>query len=204
MPTLLLIHGGLWHETDAEHFWTRPGITDGLRARGFNVLTPDRLPQPPSWPAEATHLEPFLADHPVTVIAGSNGCSAATRLALTAPARVERLLLAWPATANDPAVDTRTRQAFTDLGVPPDVITALLTGETLRGLTDAELATLPMPIAVLPSVPDNPIHQRRTVDALHTLLPHAVEMPGCPEPAQPGFPPHRDTFLSAVARWCGQ
>lgn len=200
MPTLLLIHGGLWHETDAEHFWTRPGITEGLRTRGFEVLAPDRLPQPPSWPAEATHLEHFLPDHPVTVIAGSNGCSAGVRLALTAPERIEHLLLAWPATADDPEVDTYTRQAFTDLGVPPDVITALLTGETLRGTTDAELASLPVPIAVLPSAPDNPTHQRHTADRLLTL-PHAVELPGCPEPPQPGFPPYLDQFLESVTAW---
>jgi pimeloyl-ACP methyl ester carboxylesterase len=201
--TLFLIHGGLWQDMDADLFWTRPGITPGLHARGYPVLTPDRLPQPPNWPAEADHLLPLLPDHPATVIAASNGCSAAVRLALTAPDRIDRLLLAWPATAGDPSVDTRTRQALTDLGVPPAVIEALLTGETLRGVTDAELATLPMPIAILPSVPDNPTHQRHTAEKLLTLLPHAAELPGSPEPPQPTFPPYLAQFLETVTDWLG-
>lgn len=203
MPTLFLIHGGLWHETDAEHFWTHPGITEGLRARGFDVIAPDRLPQPPSWPAEATHLEHFLPDHPATVIAGSNGCSAGVRLTLTAPERIERLLLAWPATAGDPAVDIRTRKDLTFLGAPSRAITPLLSGETLRGVTDEELASLALPVALLPSVPDNSTHQRHTIDALRKLLPHAAELPGCPEPPQPTFPPYLNQVLETVTAWQG-
>ncbi len=53
--------------------------------------------------------------------------------------RVARLLLAWPATAGDPAVD-----------------------------------------------------------ALRGLLPHADELPGCPEPPRPDFPAHLDRFLTTV------
>ena len=66
-------------------------------------------------------------------------------------------------------------------------------------ITDDELASVTQPVGLLPSVPDNPFHQRRTVDALHRLLPHAVEMPGCPEPPRPDFPPHAESFIDAVA-----
>ena len=59
MATLLLIHGGLWEDTDAEWFWRRPGIIVGLR------LLPDvtELPGCPEAPRPefAPHLESFLA-----------------------------------------------------------------------------------------------------------------------------------------------
>jgi hypothetical protein len=90
------------------------------------------------------------------------------------------------------------------LGAPPTVIDALLAGGTLRGLTDAELATLTMPVGVLPSSPSNPPHQRQTVDALLRLLPQAEELPGCPEPPRPEFPPHLSTFLRAVTAFAAR
>jgi pimeloyl-ACP methyl ester carboxylesterase len=184
---------------DAHRFWTAPGITSGLEEAGFAVLAPNRLHHPPSWDAEVGHLAPVLPDHPVSVIAGSNGCSAAVRLALAFPNRIERLLLAWPATAGDPAVDTLTHTALTTLGAPAEQIRSLLHGHTLRGVTDNELATLSMPTSVLPSVPENPFHQRQTVDALLGLLPHTQELPGCPESPRPDFGPHLPAFLTSVA-----
>jgi hypothetical protein len=63
----------------------------------------------------------------------------------------------------------------------------MLAGETLRGITDAELAELRMPVAILPA--DNPFHQRRTSDALLRTLDGSVELPGCPEPPRPNFHP---------------
>jgi hypothetical protein len=101
----------------------------------------------PDWAAEA---------------AGSNGCSVAARLALDFPGTVIRLLLAWPATVGDPAIDSRERTRLTGLGASPHVVGALLAGQTLR------------------------------------LLPQADELPGCPEPPRPEFPPHLDAFLAAV------
>ncbi|MFE3170190.1 alpha/beta fold hydrolase [Amycolatopsis sp. NPDC059090] len=184
----LLVHGGLGDDMDADRFWTRPGVADGLRRKGRTVLAPDRLRHPPDWPAEAAHLAAFLPDRPAVVVAGSNGCSAAVRLALAFPQRIDRLLLAWPATAGDAEVDARLA------GVPR----ALLRGETLRGVTDDELATLAMPVGVLPSVPDNPFHQRRTVDALLRLVPRCAELPGCPEPPRPGFASHVDGLLASI------
>jgi pimeloyl-ACP methyl ester carboxylesterase len=186
---LVLVHGGLWEDMDAERFWVRPGVVDGLAGAGVEVLAPDRLRRPDSWAAEVRHLRALLPDRSVTVVAGSNGCSVAARLAVDHPDRVARLVLAWPATAGDPQVDAWARQQ----GAPE----AMLAGETLRGLTDTELAGLSLPVAVLPAS-GSPFHQRRTVDALLRLIPGAVELPGSPEPPRPEFTPDGlvDTLLS--------
>ncbi|WUH89400.1 alpha/beta hydrolase [Streptomyces sp. NBC_00433] len=202
MPAVLLIHGGLWEDSmDADRFWAAPGITAGLEREGFTVLAPNRLHRPPSWDAEVEHLAAALPSGPVSVVAGSNGCSAAVRLALAIPDRIARLLLAWPATAGDPAADARTRIALTSLGASDRTIRALLDGQTLRGVTDAELATLKMPISVLPSAPENPLHQRHTVDALRRLHPAGTELPGSPEPPHPAFAPHLPQFLASATRF---
>ncbi|MDG4826471.1 alpha/beta hydrolase [Asanoa sp. WMMD1127] len=199
---MLLIHGGLWDDIGADEFWRATGIVARLQRRGVAVCAPDRLVRAVSWSAEADHLAAVLPDaRPVTVVAGSNGCSPAVRLALDHPGVVERLVLAWPATAGDPGVDTRIRAGLADLGAAPQVVDALLGGATLRGVTNHELATIRMPVALLPAVPDNPTHQRRTVDALLRILPHAVELPGCPEPPRPEFPPYLEPFCEAVARF---
>ena len=70
MTTLLLIHGGLWDDMDAERFWRLPGIVGGLERRGFIVIAPDRPRRAPPWAAEAEHLAKFLPGTPVTVVAG--------------------------------------------------------------------------------------------------------------------------------------
>ncbi len=201
MTTALLIHGGLWDDMDAERFWRKPGIVAGLQRHGVHVLSPDRIHRAPSWTSEAEHLTTSLPDHPVTVIAGSNGCSAAIRLTLARPERVERLLLAWPATARDSDVDARTRRGLTELGAPPHIVDTLLTGQTLRGATDDELATISQPVGVFPSVPENAFHQRCTVDALLRAVPQAVELPGCPEPPHPDFPSHAESFIHTATRF---
>jgi pimeloyl-ACP methyl ester carboxylesterase len=200
MTTLLLVHGGLWEEgMGAERFWRQPGIVAGLEKRGFDVLAPDRRHHARDWTAEASHLASGLPGQSVIVLAGSNGCSAAARLAVDFPGAVARLILAWPATANDPAVDAHDRAHLAGLGAPDEVIRTLLEGETLRGLTDRELAGLPMPIAVLPSALANAFHQRHVVDALLGLQPEAAELPACPESPRPEFPPYLESFVSAVA-----
>lgn len=184
MGAVLLVHGGLWGDEDAEFFWHRPGVTGGLREHG-EVLAPDRLRRADSWVAEADHLAGFIA-RPVTVVAGSIGCSAAARLAVDRPELVERLVLAWPATANDADVDKFTREALGGLGATTTVIDVLLRGETLRGVRDAELAALRMPVAVVAAVPENAVHQWRTVEAIKRLT-GAIELSGCPEPPRDGF-----------------
>jgi pimeloyl-ACP methyl ester carboxylesterase len=199
MPTIFLIHGGLWDEgMNAARFWHDTGVVDGLRGGGLDVLAPDRLARAPSWQAEVDHLAGLLPAEPVTVLAGSNGCSAAARLALAFPSRVARLLLAWPATVGDRAVDGATRRYLTRNGATPEVAAALVAGETLRGVTDGELAALRAPAGILPSVPENRTHQRHTADALLRLVPGARELPGCPEPPTPDFPGHLAGFLRNV------
>jgi hypothetical protein len=199
MTTLLLVHGGLWEARDADRFWGQPGIVAGLEKRGFDVLAHDRPHQAPDWATEASHLASALPGRPVTVLAGSNGCSAATRLALDFPGAVTALLLAWPATAKDSAVDAHDRLRLAELGAPDEVIGALLGGQTLRGLADEELIGLPMPVGVVPSALANAFHQRNCVDSLLRLAPGAVELPGCPESPRPEFPPYLESFVNAVA-----
>lgn len=192
---VVLIHGGLWEDMNADRFWCRPGIVAGLQRHNIHVLVPDRAPRAPSWAVEAQHLSALLPGKPVTLIAGSNGCSAAIRLVLAEPERVDRLLLAWPATAGDPWIDSHTRLGLIEFGAQPSTVDALLAGQTLRGTTDDELASITKPIGVLPSLPENPFHRRHTVDALLRVLPRAVELPGCPEPPDPAFPPHVEAFV---------
>jgi len=200
MTALLLIHGGLWEEgMDAARFWRQPGIVAALERRGLGVVAPDREYRAASWASEARHLAATVPGTRVTVVAGSNGCSAAVRLALSCPGAVSGLVLAWPATAGDPVVDARDRVQLAAQGAPDEVIEALLSGRTLRGATDEELGQLGMPVGVLPSAAANPFHQRITVDALLGLLPGACELPGCPEPPRPEFPPYLEAFADAVA-----
>lgn len=196
--TAYLIHGGLWAEQDAERFWHRPGITAGLATAGIRVLAPDRPPRPPDWATEARELANSLPAEPVVVVAGSNGCSAAVRLATDAPGRVRTLVLGWPATAGDPEVDARDRDRLIRLGAAGRTADRLLAGGTLRGVDDADLAGLAMPVAVLPSLRENPPHQRRTVDALLRLVPGAVEVPGSPEPPRPDFTEHRACVVATL------
>jgi pimeloyl-ACP methyl ester carboxylesterase len=202
VTTLLLIHGGLWEDMDAERFWRRPGITGGLERRGFTVIAPDRPRRAPSWAADAEHVASFLSATPVTVVAGSNGCSVAVRLALEHPRSVSRLLLAWPAGQTAPGVRARIRSMLASLGAPPATVEALTGGETLPCATDQELATLSMPAAVIPS-PPNPYHHRDTDDSLLRLLPHAMEFPGCPESPRPEFPPHLESLLDSITAFAG-
>jgi hypothetical protein len=58
---------------------------------------------------------------------------------------------------------------------------------------------LPMPVGVVPSALANAFHQRHSVDSLLTLVPGAVELPGCPESPRPEFPPYLESFVNAVA-----
>ncbi|HEY8474772.1 MAG TPA: alpha/beta hydrolase [Natronosporangium sp.] len=201
MSALLLIHGGLWEDMDADRFWHRPGIVTALRDRGVDAIAPDRPRHPSSWAAEVDQLAASLPDRPVTVLGASNSCTVAVRLAMNHPERVARLVLAWPATAGDQAVDARFRAWLTGRGASAEVVDGLLAGETLRGVADEELAGLTVPVGVLPSAPENSFHRRATVDALLRLIPQAVELPGCPEPPRPEFPPHLDKLAATLAEF---
>lgn len=204
MAALLLIHGGLWDGMDAERFWARPGVVAALEAAGHAVRAPDRLVRAPDWRREAAHLAPVLPDEPVTLVAGSNGCSVAVRLAVAFPDRVARLLLAWPATAADLRADAAASAELRRGGAATGTVDALLAGEALRGVTDAELTALDLPVGVVPSAPPNLFHQRRTVDRLLELVPGAVELPGCPESPRPEFSRYRAAFVAAVTGFVGR
>jgi hypothetical protein len=195
---LVLIHGGLWEDMDAERFWDRPGIVAGLRAAGCTVTAPDRLRRAPSWVDECAHVAGLLPPEPSVVVAGSNGCGVAVRLAVDRPDLVRALLLAWPVTAADPRIDAGTRGHLAAAGASTEICDTLLTGDTLRGIADDELRGLRIPVGVLRSEPANRFHLASTVDALLGLIPGVVELPGCPEPPRPEFPPYRDRFLATV------
>jgi hypothetical protein len=204
MPTLLLIHGGLWEDIDADWFWRRPGILAGLERLGFTVAAPDRLRRPASWAADAGHvLAAVPGGEPVTVLGGSFGCSVAVRLALDSPGRVSRMVLAWPASLGDQFAAIRMRASLARLGAPARVLNALLGSETLPSAADAELGAIAVPVGVIPALPPDPFHPRGTVDALLRLLPSATELPGCPEAPRPEFPAHLESFLASVADFAG-
>ncbi|MFI5730832.1 hypothetical protein ACIA49_11980 [Kribbella sp. NPDC051587] len=202
--TVLLVHGGLWDPMDAQKFWDTPGITAGLTAAGLTVLAPDRARLPNDWGVEVDALGELLAKRtePLTIIGASNGCTVAARLTLVYPDLVDRLVLAWPATAGDAGVDTLTRAGLLGRGCAPEDADRLLAGDTLRGTTDAGLADLArIPVAVLPSLMENPMHQRRTVDALLGLVQGSRELSGYPEPPRPDFPPYLDEFVRTIVEF---
>ncbi|GAB3947553.1 hypothetical protein GCM10029976_077040 [Kribbella albertanoniae] len=189
---------------DAERFWGTTGITAGLTSAGLTVLAPDRPKYPTGWDIEFEALGELLANHaePLTVVGASNGCTVAARMALVYPDVVARLLLAWPATCGDFEVDKRTRAGLHGLGCVPKDADDLLAGGTLRGTSDDELRGLArIPVAVLPSVPENPMHQRRTVDGLLQLVRGCRELPGCPEPPRPDFPPYLAQVVATIVEF---
>jgi pimeloyl-ACP methyl ester carboxylesterase len=206
--TVLLIPGGLWEDTGADWFWRRTGVVEGLERRGFTVLAPDRIGRAANWAVEAALLAEAVAEAvadtgadtgaALTMLGGSFGCAAAVRLALDHPGLAGRLVLAWPASLSDKFTATRVRANLIRLGARRSVLDALLGGQTLPSATDAELRTLAIPVAVVPSSPPNALHPRSAADALLRLLPSAVELPGTPEAPRPEFAPHLESFLDAV------
>lgn len=209
--SVLLVHGGLWDAMDADGFWGRPGITAALtaaldpdRSGRVEVLAPDRPQRATGWDLEVAALGEHLAKRsgPVRIVGASNGCTAAVLLAAGFPELVDRLLLAWPATGDDPAGNERARVGMMNRGCPAEVADGLLGGGILRGVPDAELASLDrIPVAVLPSVPENPSHQRKTVDALLRSIRGSRELPGCAEPPVPGFPPFLDQLVRTIVEF---
>ena len=202
--SVLLVHGGLWDAMDAAAFWGTTGIVGGLTSYGVDVLAPDRPQRASGWDIEVAALGEQLANRegPMAIVGASNGCTVAVRLALAFPLLVDRLLLAWPATGDDVAGNERAHAWLTSRGCPPQVADGLLAGETLRGVTDAELAELErISVAIVPSLPENPSHQRKTVDALLRSIRGSRELAGCPEPPTPGFPPYLDQLVRTVAEF---
>jgi pimeloyl-ACP methyl ester carboxylesterase len=211
--SVLLVHGGLWDAMDAEAFWGTTGITDGLSAAlapdGMELLAPDRPPRATAWDVEVAALGEQLAKRsgPVRIVGASNGCTVAVLLALRFPELVDRLLLAWPATGDDAAANERAHAGMVKRGCAPETADELLAGGILRGVTDEHVASLTrLRVAVLPSVPENPSHQRKTVDALLRSIRGSRELAGCPEPPTPAFrtrndPPYLDQLLRTIVEF---
>ncbi|TCC16639.1 alpha/beta fold hydrolase [Kribbella speibonae] len=208
--SVVLVHGGLWEPMDAAAFWGTTGITDGLSAAlapdGIEVLAPDRPQRARTWDVEVAVLGEQLAKRsgPVRIVGASNGCTVAVLLALRFPGLVDRLLLAWPATGDDAAANERAHAGLVHRGCPPAAADELLAGGILRGVTDEQVTSLTrIRVAVLPSVPENPSHQRKTVDALLRSIRGSRELAGCPEPPTPAFrtkndPPYLDQLLRTI------
>ncbi len=186
---LLLIHGGLAEDIGADQFWVRPGIVAALEAHGWKVVAPDRNTTPTSWSSAAAEMAELVAEAS-TVVAGSNGVSVALRLAIDRPELVSRLVLLWPATAGDDAVDR----------MVPSSAGHLLAGETVRGVSDAELGCIEVPVALMATDVTNPFHRYRTVDRLMGLIALAVCLDErFPESPRPEFAGRLDAFMAVLA-----
>jgi pimeloyl-ACP methyl ester carboxylesterase len=185
---VLLIHGGLAEDIGADQFWVRPGIVAALQALGWIVVAPDRNTTPSSWSNAAAEIAQFVGEA-CTVVAASNGVSVALRMAIDQPRLVARLALLWPATAGDDAVDQ----------MVPWSAAHLLAGDTVRGLSDAELAGIMVPVAVMATDVPNMFHQYRTVDRLVDLMPLAVRLDErFPESPSPDFIGRLDEFTAVL------
>jgi len=197
VTSLVLVHGGLYEGMTPDRFWHGPGVVRGLEEAGLVVATPARIARPTSWLEEAAHLAAAIADRDAVIVGGSNGCSAVLRLALDDGVG-SRLVLCWPATGGDPLADDVARMGMRAASVPDHVIDVLLAGGTIRGVTDEELARLPVAVSIIPSEPENPLHTSATVARLAALLPQAHVHPGFPEPPDPRFPPRCDEFVAEL------
>jgi pimeloyl-ACP methyl ester carboxylesterase len=202
---LLLIHGGVGSDPmTAERFWVRPGVVAALAERGVESVSPDRALLAGSWDAELAHVAAAIraagVTKPLPVLSGSNGTTVALLLALRHPELVSQLILAWPATAGDDRVDALQRKDFLEnCGFSPGQSDALLAGRPIRGVSEAELATLDLPVTVLRSL-ENPYHQGITADALLKSIPGSVEIGSpCPESPRPDFPDYLASFADSVS-----
>lgn len=200
---IVLVHGGLYEGMTPEEFWSDTGVLGALRAKHLTHIAPQRPPQPRSWDDEVSALLAAIDEagfDQVAVVAGSNGCSVAVRLALQHPERVSRVMLAWPATVGDQAIDELLRVIITD-EVDAAAASALLTGETLRGVTDVELGALHLPVVVYPSLVENQVHQRQTLMGILANVNDAFMVPGSPEPPDADFGDHLDAFITMVTEF---
>lgn len=199
----MLVHGGLYEGMTPSDFWADTGVLDGLRASDLEVLAPVRPAQPRSWDEEREvllHAIDAAGYSRVALVGASNGCSAAARLAIDHPERVERLMLAWPATVGDQVVDELLRVIIAD-EADEAAANALLTGDTLRGVTDTELEALDLPVVVFPSLIENRVHQRQTLMGILSKVHDAFMVAGTPEPDDQQFPEYLEAFVTMVAEF---
>jgi pimeloyl-ACP methyl ester carboxylesterase len=199
---IVLIHGGLNEGMTARKFWIETGVIEAFIRLGYRVWAPDRVRGPGSWAEEARHLagEMDRMDS-AHLLAASNGCSAAARLAVDAPDRIRSLLFCWPATAGDPQIDGRTRRSIIEAGGTQEAADVLLSGEILRGMAETELSALPIPVGIIAADPPDLYHQRKTVDRLLAIIPSVIELGKFPHPFAPGFQEALPSFCRAVGNF---
>lgn len=81
----------------------------------------------------------------------------------------------------------------------PSSAAHLPAGETVRGVSDAELGGITVPVAVMATDVPNLFHQYRTVDRLVALIPTAVRLHvGFPESQRPDFVSRLDEFIAVL------
>ncbi|MGH1502397.1 MAG: alpha/beta fold hydrolase [Acidimicrobiales bacterium] len=198
--TIVLVHGGLYDGGSAEEWWDASGVIDALASRRLPVMVHRRPAQPTRWADESAALAATLADAgpmPV-VVAAADGCSAALRLAVDQPGRIARLVLAWPAVAGDPVRDELLRVCAIEQGQAA-VVDDLADGGTVRGVADAELAALSVPVVLWPTFPENQFHPTSTITRLAEAVPQPIVIGGSPLPTLPAFESFVDRFVSLVA-----
>lgn len=205
LPELLpivLVHGGLYDDPamTAADFWITTGVAGALAKGGVEVILHERPTEPASWAEEGEALASTIeaAGHQrAGVVAGSNGCSAAMRLALDRPELVARTMLCWPATAGDHVVDGLASVIIAD--THGDAVAAdLLAGAPIRGVSAGELAELDHEVVIYPSLPENKIHQRVTVFELLDVIPDAILVGGSPEPTDEAFGDFLAEFVAVL------
>ena len=197
---IVLVHGGLYEGMTSTEFWRETGVLGALGSKHLTHLAPQRPERPRSWGEEVATLLAAIDEagyDKVALVGASNGCSTATRLALDYPDRVSRLMLAWPATAGEQVVDDLLRVIISD-EASPLAADALLSGETLRGVSNVELGSLDLPVVVYPSLMENQIHQRSTLMGLLSTINNAFMVQGSPEPPDADFPEFLDAFVTMV------
>ena len=75
-----------------------------------------------------------------------------------------------------------------------------MAGQTLRGVTDAELAGLEVPVALVRAPDDSPAHRPHTADGVARLT-GAHDLGVFDEPPRPRFAAQRAAFADVVAAW---
>ena len=188
---VILIHGGLYEPIGPDEFWHGPGVVAGLgdrrpggscsdsndrcdlvdrRGRASSSNTPD-------------DFVPMVGCGGLQWMFGGGEDGGRLQKLL-----VDRLVLCWPATAGDPDVDQMERAPVEHAG----------RRDLCRGVSDAELANISVPVTIIPSQPPNRHHQAVTVDRLLSLIPGATATRGFPESPRPEFLSHRDAFVATL------
>ncbi len=198
-----MVPGGLYDDPPmtANDFWVSTGVAAALSRLGVEFTLHERPLEPRSWAEEANALAKTIREagyDKAGIIAGSNGCSTALRLAIDHPELIARTMLCWPATSSDPVVDELSRIIITDTH-DADVANDLLDGAPVRGVTVDALAALAGEYVIYPSLPENRIHQRATVFELLDAIPDSILVGGSPEPPDDAFAEFVETFASVVA-----